>query len=128
MTIAVRGGDIRQLTINGREFSVMKEATVNIDLGGFQNDGGLNGNGTLHINQQRKLAGFSDCPISIDDSEGDYEFLQNLANTGEPVPITITLASTTTYSGTLSVWGELQKNTGEGSATLEMRGESMTRV
>lgn len=125
---AVRGGDIRQLTVNGREFGVGKEATVNVDLGGFSNDGGLNGNGTLHINQTRKLAGFSDCPISIDDANQDLEFLQDIQSQGIVVPVTMTLASNVVYSGSLSVWGEFQKNSGEGSATLEMRGAKFFQI
>jgi len=124
----VRGGDIRQLTINGREFGVSAEANVNVDPGGFQNDGGLNGNGNLHINQRRKLAGFSDCPVSIDDEIGDLEFLQNISNNGDVVPVTMTLASNITYSGSLSVWGELMKNSGDGTATLEMRGSKFEQI
>ena len=124
----VRGGDIRQLTINGREFAVMAEASVVIDPGGFQNDGGLNGNGELHINQRRKLAGFSDCTVSADDELGDLEFLQSIADNGDTVPVTITLASNVTYSGQLSPWGELNKNTGDGVVTLEMRGAKFEKL
>ena len=124
----VRGGDIRQLTINGRELSVMAEATVNIDIGGFTNSGNLTGNGGLHINQVRKLAGFSDCSVSIDDEIDDLKYLQNLANEANVVPVTMTLASNITYSGQLAVFGELVKNTNEGSATLEMRGQKFEQI
>jgi hypothetical protein len=126
---SVKGGDIRQLTIKGREFDVKGgDANVNIDAGGFTNEGSLNGNGSLSIVQRRKLAGFSDCPVQIDDSRQDMEFLQDIADGGEPVPVNMTLASNITYSGALSIIGELQKATGDGTLTLEMRGAKFEQI
>lgn len=126
---AVKGGDIRQITIKGREFDPKGgDANVNVDVGGFMNEGSLNGNGTLSIIQRRKLAGFSDCPVQIDDSRQDMEFLQEIADGGEPVPVTMTLASGITYSGNLAVVGELQKATGDGALTLEMRGAKFEQI
>ena len=126
---AVKGGDIRQLTIKGREFDVAGgDANVNVDLGGFSNEGSLNGNGTLSIIQRRKLAGFSDCPVKIDDSRQDMEFLQEIADAGEAVPVNMTLVSNKTYSGSLAVVGELQKATGDGTLALEMRGAKFEQI
>jgi len=127
--MGVRAGDIRQLTINGREFDVKGEdANVNIDLGGYANEVGLNGNGTAHVVQRRKAAGFSDCPVSIDDSREDLEFLQEVADGGEAVPVTITLASGVTYSGSLLPVGDLAKATGDGTLSLEMRGSKFEQI
>ena len=75
------------------------DANVNIDVGGFTNEAGLDGNGNFAVTQRRKVAGFSDCPVRIDDAAQDLEFLQGLANAGEPVPVTITIASGVVYSG-----------------------------
>jgi hypothetical protein len=126
---AVKGGDIRQLTIKGREFDVKGgDANVNIDLGGFANEGSLNGNGSLSIVQRRKLAGFSDCPVQIDDTRQDMEFLQAIADSGETVPVNMTLASNKTYSGALSILGEMQKASGDGTLTLEMRGAKFEQI
>ena len=120
---AVRGGDIRQLTIKGREFDVKGEdANVTVDAGGFTNETGLNGNGSLHVTQRRKTAGLSDCPVSLDDTRKDLEFLQEIADAGDPVPVNLTLASGITYSGSLVLIGEIRKASGDGTATLEMRG------
>lgn len=125
----VRAGDIRQLTIDGREFDVKGEdANVNIDLGGYTNTVGINGNGTTHTTQRRKIAGFSGCPISVDDTREDLEFLQNIANDAREVPVTITLASGVTYSGSLTVVGDLGKSTGDGTSTIEMRGATFEQI
>jgi len=127
--MGVRAGDIRQLMIKGREFDVKGEdANVNIDLGGFSNEAGINGNGTMHITQRRKVAGFSDCPVSIDDSRQDLEYLQGVASLGELVPVTITLVSGITYSGTLIPIGDVAKATGDGTLSLEMRGSIFEQI
>ncbi len=126
---AVRAGDIRQLMIKGREFDVKGgDANVNIDKGGFTNEGSANGNGKLSLTQRRKLAGFSDCPINIDDARQDLEFLQGISDTGETVPVTMTLARGKTYGGSLAIVGEVQKATGDGACSLEMRGEKFEQI
>jgi len=115
--------------IKGREFDVKGEdANVNIDLGGYSDEAGINGNGTMHIMQRRKVAGFSDCPVSIDDTRQDLEYLQDLANTGELAPTTITLASGITYAGPLLPIGDLAKATGDGTLSLEMRGSKFEQI
>ncbi len=125
----VRAGDIRQLMIKGRELDVKGEdANVYIDLGGFSDEAGINGNGSMHITQRRKVAGFSDCPISIDDSRQDLEYIQEIVDAGELVPITITLASGITYSGSLIPIGDVAKATGDGTLTLEMRGAKFEQI
>jgi hypothetical protein len=126
---AVKGGDIRQLTINSREFDVKGgDANVNIDTGGFANEAGLTGNGNLAVTQRRKAAGFSDCPIVIDDTRQDLEYLQDIANKGESVPVTMTLASGKVYSGALLPVGDLAKATGDGTLSLEMRGARFEQI
>jgi len=115
--------------VKGREFDVKGEdANVNIDLGGYSNEMGLNGNGVSHVVQRRKVAGFSDCPISVDDTRQDLEYLQDIANTGELAPTTITLASGITYSGSLLPIGDLAKATGDGTLSLEMRGPKFEQI
>ena len=126
--MSVRGGDVRQLTVDGRELAPADDVSVNIDAGGFENESKLTGNGLLHINQKRKVAGFSDFTISADDSDNDLKFVQDLSNAGSAVPVTMTLASGKVYSGQLAVTGEVAKNTGDGTITLEMRGAKFEQI
>ncbi len=127
--MGVRGGDIRQVTIKSREFDVKGEdANVNIDVGGYTNTVGLNGNGTLHTTQRRKPAGFSDLPLSLDDIRKDLEFLQGIADSGDAVPVSMTLASGKTYSGSLVIIGDIAKATGDGTMSIEMRGAKFEQI
>jgi hypothetical protein len=127
--MGVRAGDIRQVKINSREFDPKGEdGNVNIDVGGFTNTYALNGNGTGHITQRRKAAGFSDLPLSLDDARKDLEFLQKIADDGDPVPVVMVLASGKTYSGSLVLVGDLGKATGDGIATVEMRGQKFEQI
>ena len=126
---AVRAGDIRQLVIKGREFDVRGgDANVNIDPGGFNNEASPNGNGETHITQRRKLAGFSDCPISIDDTRQDLEFIQDISDAGIVEPVTMTLATGIVYAGALVPIGEIMKATGDGTLSLEMRGKRFEQI
>ena len=127
--MGVRAGDIRQCTINGREMDIKGEdANVNIDVGGRTNTVALNGNRTLHTTQRIKPAGFSDLPISLDDGRKDLEFLQGISDAGDPVPVTLTLASNVTYSGSLVLVGDIAKATGDGTVSIEMRGEKFEQI
>lgn len=128
---AVRGGDITQLLIAGKEYGVQQDANVNIMPGGKANAVALNGNGSSHVVQKRRPAGFDDCPISIDDSEGDLEDLQKISNDGTAVPVSMTLASGATYSGSLIMSTDddpLTKATGDGISTISMKGDKFEQI
>lgn len=127
--MGVRAGDIRQLTWFGRELDIKGEdANVNIDLGGYMNEAGINGNGTLHGTQRRKKATVADVPVSLDDDRGDLEFLQEKADSGEAGPLNITLASGVTYSGSMLLTGEIRKGTGDGTASLTWEGARIEKI
>jgi hypothetical protein len=124
----VRGGDIRQVTIDGREFDAAAGSSWTYKLGGFDNETTINGNGVLTVTQRRMTAGIGDAAISIDPERGDLEFIQALKNSGRAVPVTMTLADNSTYSGSLVVTGETQANAGDGQTTLELRGSTFERI
>lgn len=127
--MTVRAGDIRQLTWFGKELDIKGEdANVNIDLGGYTNETGINGNGVLHGTKRRKKATVADAPISIDDDRGDLEFLQTKADAGEPGPLSITLASGITYYGAMVLVGEVRKATGDGTASLTWEGQKLEKI
>ena len=127
--MGVRAGDIRQLTYFGREFDIKGEdANVNIDLGGYTVEAGLNGNKTLHATKRSKKAMVGDVPVSIDDNRKDLEFLQEKADAAEVGPLSLTLASGVTYSGSMLLVGEIQKATGDGIATLSFEGAKLEQI
>jgi hypothetical protein len=126
---SIRAGDIRQFTYFGKELDIKGEdANVGLDLGGYQGETGINGNGTLHGTRRRKKASLSDVPVSIDDDRKDLEFLQEKADANEPGPLTIGLASGVTYRGSMVLVGEVKKSTGDGIASLTFEGSKLEQI
>ena len=124
----VRGGDISQLMIGGREMDPKKEANVTYRLSGFVNENEITGNGEMHTKQTRKLGGFESLPISLDPSRQDLEYLQETANNGEPVPMSMTLKSGQVYSGDLAIEGDLDGATGDGQVDLSALGPRFEQI
>lgn len=126
--MSVRAGDIRQFTVGGREFDPAPESSWTIRLAGMTNEVALTGNGVPHVTQRQQTGGISDCAVSIDPSRQDLEYLNGIKNSGEPTPTNLTLINGTTYSGALYIVGDLEQNSGEGTATLEMRGAKFEQI
>lgn len=124
----VRGGDIRNLNINGRDFNVAADSNVTYRLSGFNNTNSANGDGSVHTVQRRKLGGVESLSLSVDAARGDVEFLQTIWNNGIPVPVSMTLASSEVYAGSLVGEGELNPNTGDGQIEIAMMGERFEKV
>lgn len=126
--MGVRAGDIRQFTIDGREFDPAPETNVTIMLSGFNNESAPTGNGKAHTTQRRKLGGFDGMSVSLNNGNQDLEFIQELSDDGEAVSVTITLADGVTYAGQLAVEGELNPNMGEGTLEIAMRGQTFEQI
>lgn len=126
--MTVRGGDIRQVMVGGREFDVAPDANVTYMLSGFTNESSPTGNGNMHTKQNRKLGGFESLPLSIDASREDVEFIQGLADDGEPVPMFMTLASNITYGGDLAIQGDVNPNTGDGQLEISALGSKFEQI
>jgi len=124
----VRGGDIRQLMIDGREYDPVAEANVTYRVSGFSNETAPTGNGSAHTTQNRKLGGFDSLPLSLDPTRGDLEALQASADKGEPVPMAFIHPSGVTYSGRLTIQGAIDANTGDGQVEITALGAKFEQV
>lgn len=124
---SVRGSDIRQMMIGGREFDVAPESNVTYRLAGYTNESTPTGNGGMHTVQRRKLGGFESLPLSVDPTRGDIEYLQDLADKGEPVPMSMATA-TATYAGQLTIQGDINPNTGDGQVEISALGPVFEQV
>jgi len=124
----VKGGDIRSCKINNREFEVPTGTSKTLRTSGFNNEAKASGNGKMSIMQTRILGGFSDLVVMVDDDRQDLEFLQEIADSGNPVQVSVTYASGATYAGSLSLVGEIGKNTADGTATISMSGERFSQI
>jgi len=124
----IAGGDIRQLTVGGRALTCAPESSVKISTGGRVNEAKVAGNSKTIITQKPKMAGFSDATVIIDNANQDLEYLQGLEDDAVETATVLTLADGTTYSGKLTVVGELDVDTEAGTLTLEMRGSTFEQI
>lgn len=116
------GGSIESISINGRNFPVASDAEASRKLGGFENEVQANGDGTARIVKTRVPWSLDGVQVEIDDSRGDEEFLQEIANGNAFVPVDITFASGLTYSAQGIVTGEISASSQNATATIALMG------
>ncbi len=116
------GGSIESVTLAGRNFPVPADVEAQRKLGGFENEVQANGDGTARLIKTRVPLMLTGLTIQIDDSRGDHEFLQALANRNDYFPIAITYASGLTYQGTAQITDELQTGSQNATGTLSLSG------
>lgn len=116
------GGSIESVSIRGRLFPVAADADVNRKVGGFENEVQPNGDGTARLIKTRVSWMLDGLTVEIDDNRADHEFLQEIADGNDFVPITITLASGVTWQGTGTIVGEFQMSTQAATAQLSLGG------
>ncbi len=116
------GGSIESVSIKGRNFAVAADAEGNRKLGGFENAIEVNGNGTKRTVQTRVGWKIDGLTLSIDDDRGDHEFLQDIADSGEDVPIAATFASGATYGGAGTITGEIMWSSQNTTAGVTLEG------
>lgn len=116
------GGSIESVSFAGREFAVAGDADANLDLGGFSNAQEANGNATTRLIKTRKVWVVDGLSLTIDDDNGDLEFLQDTADLKDNQVCTFTLVSGVTYQGEGQVTGDLQKSTQSTTATVSFSG------
>jgi len=120
--MAAIGGSIESITLDGRTYSVAADADVARKLGGSENDVQANGDSTSRLIKTRVAWSLADATVSIDDSNGDAEFLQELANRNGFFPCTITLSGGAIYQGDGQLTGEMPTQTQATTAPLNIMG------
>lgn len=116
------GGSIVAVTFDGRRFSVPADADVQRKLGGFMNAVESNGDETARLIKTREPWSLDGVTVAVDDSRGDAEFLQALADQNDFFAITAELASGVIYQGTGQIVGDLQTGTQASSAAFNLMG------
>lgn len=101
------GGPIESVTLNGRSFSVAQDADTSRKLGGFEKEIQMNGDGTGRTVMTRVGWSVTGITLSVDDTLNDQEFVQDLQDQPDDVPVTITYASGVTYQGVGTITGEV---------------------
>ena len=116
------GGSIESVTIRGHEFAVAADAEAQRKLGGWENEVQANGDGTARIIKTRVPLSIDGLTLNVDDDRGDHEFLQDVANGTDFVPIAITYASGATYQGEAMITGEMQASSQNATAAVSLMG------
>ena len=122
------GGSIIEVTLNGRLFAVSADAEANRKLGGFENEILANGDGTARLIKTRVPLNIDGLTLECDDSRGDHEYLQDLADGSSFFAGTISYASGKTYQGTMQISGELQASSQSTTATVNLSGSGRLTV
>jgi len=116
------GGSIESVSLSGREFSVATDAEVQRKLGGWENEVQANGDSTARIIKTRVPLSLDGLTLNIDDSRGDHEYLQDLANETDFWTLAITFASGVTYQGSGIIVGEMQVSSQNATAAVSLMG------
>jgi hypothetical protein len=119
---ATVGGSIESISFRGRLFPVASDADATRKLGGFENEVQANGDGSARIVKSRVPWSLEGVAVSVNEDRADQEFLQEIGNAKDYVPIAITLASGVTYQGRGMLTGDIAMNTQASTAGLNMMG------
>ena len=116
------GGSIVALTLKGRRFAVAADAEAQRNVGGFENDVQANGDGSGRIVKTRKPWSLTGITVEVDDSRGDHEFLQDLADLPDPFPCSVEFASAIVFQGQGTITGELAASSTNATSSLSLMG------
>ena len=123
--MAAIGGSLESANLDGREFPVAGDSEVQRKLGGTENEVSPNGNGTARLIKTRVAWSLDGLVVEVDDSRGDHEFLQDLANTNDFFTVALTYASGETYQGTGQIVGEMQASSQSATAAVSLMGQGI---
>ena len=115
-------GSIESVSIRGRLFAVAADADAARKLGGLENEVAANGDGTARILKTRVPWSLTDIEVDVNDDRADQEFLQEIADGKDFVPVTFTLVSGVTYMGRAIITDTIEFSTAKGTAKLAFMG------
>lgn len=116
------GGSLEDVTFAGRTFAVASDADVSRMIGGYNNEIQSNGDGTARQIKTRVPWQVTGLQLSVDDSAGDHEFLQDLADRKGYFPISITYASGEVYQGRGQITNDLSGSSQNTTVAVDLSG------
>lgn len=126
--MTVKGGDVRQLTLDGSSYDIKSESEMEINQGGFENEAVTSGNGNVGATQKRVPASVTGISIITDEDNGDFQKLKTLSDSGKSVPMSMTLANGVVYSGSVFITGPVVKKTSDGSVEIAVSGSKIEKI
>ncbi len=119
---AAIGGSIESLTIRNRVFPVASDAEANRKLGGFENEVQSNGDGSARMIKTRVPWSLTGVEVEVNDDRADAEFLKEVADSPDFVPITITFVSGVTYQGSGQLTDTVEVSSQKATASISLMG------
>lgn len=112
------GGSIEEISFAGRIFAVAADADAAMKIGGTENEVQPNGNGTGRIVKTRVVGTVPGLALSIDNDNGDLQFLQERADAKGLEVLSVTYADGSVYQGMVAITGELAYSSANATATV----------
>lgn len=116
------GGSPESISIRGRLFGFTSDADPVMFLGGVKNTVEADGDDGGRKIQTKNPWTVTGGVVRISHSRGDLEFLQETAELLDFVPIVITYADGSDYSGDGTISGDLNASAQSATATLDVSG------
>ena len=116
------GGPIIEFTIAGRYFSVAEDAESNRQLGGFNNEVTMNGDGTARLEKTRVPWAADGLSVAINEDIDDQQFLQSVADRFGFEDMTIGYASGAIFQGRGQIVGEIAMSSKTATAPIGLKG------
>lgn len=121
--MAAISGSLTSVTLRGRTIPVAGDSDVNRKKGGWENSLQMNGDGvTARLHKTRTGWRLSNLAVAVDDSLGDHEYIQSLADGMDFFPIGLSYADGSVQEGTGQVTGEIEHSAANGTVTLTLEG------
>lgn len=120
--MAVIGGPIESVGINGRTFAVTADTDSNRKIGGYENEVLAFGDGSSYMKKTRVPFSVDGITIGIDDTRGDHEYIEEVKAMTDFVPVTVTYASGAVWQGSAQITGETAYSSANGTMGIALSG------
>jgi hypothetical protein len=117
--MAIFSGPLEYAEIAGRRFEVDAGEDVELMLAGYSNESRPAGSGNMLTKKVAKLGNIT-LPLVLDPLKQDLEFLQDVANRLDSVPVVAAFVIGTVYQGVGQIEGDLKYASQDGRADVEM--------
>ena len=121
------GGPLLDMTIThelvgSRLFTVAGDADVSTDLGGYSQAVESNGDLSARNILTPKPWMLENVSVVVDDTRGDLEYLQSVADSPINAVITVTYLSGVVRQGTGTITGDIKSSTQSATASISLSG------
>mgnify|MGYP006262595373 CR=1 FL=1 len=93
-------------------------------LGGYSNEVTPCGGGAAIVVQTAIVSSIESLMVGIDNDNDDLKFLQDIADAGEFVPVTVSYADGNTFSGELLITEPPAYDAGKATCELKLQGRN----